>query len=210
MRRELLPLLLCLGACSDNSIKGSFEPGADTAAGTDPADTDTGADTEDTGAPIDPVWYTVRADLAVIDGVASGEGAVLAIDVVDADLERTDCVVTLDTSGVVAGEATDDGVAAWWATPVTPVATPCARLPSTLVLGVGPLLPDIRARLGAVGQDDIADSLYGAYVQNGAGETTFGYAATDLDLTGDDLAAIPLPDGLYHLAPLYLLALSDG
>jgi hypothetical protein len=166
------------------------------------------ADDSDTGAPTAPAWYVVRAALAVIDGLPSAAGASITVDIVDEDLDRVDCSVDLDAALVVAGPAADSSEPLWWEVPVSPATAPCAPIPDTLALGVGALEPDIRARLGTVGVDDVADSLYGAYLRADAGETsTYGYAGTETDRQGDDVATLPPPDGVYQLAPLYLLPL---
>jgi len=200
--------LLFAAACADYNLganKGSAAE--DTADGVDA--TDTAVDDTDTGAAENPAWYVVRADLTVLDGVASASAAVVSLDVVDADLERTDCVVPLSSDGVTGDEsATVDGFV-WWTIPVVPVETACAPLPDTLTVGIGAMHPDVRARLGSVGHDDIADSLYAAYLILDDAPAAFGYAGTASDLAGDDVAAWPAPDGLYRLAPLYLVPLPD-
>lgn len=208
MTRFFLLVLLCAVGCSPNrSLEGAG--GTFDTAASDSAD-DTGEMDDDTGPSIEPAWYVVRADLTVADGLPVPDGAELSIDVVDADLERTDCVVELDPSGLAA--ATVDGAepgSLWWELPVVPTTASCATLPTTLTLGVGSLDPDVRARLGTVHLDAVADSLFGAYFLLDGAITAYGYAGTANDLFGDDLAALPPPDGLYRLAPLYLAPLPE-
>ncbi|MES2642052.1 MAG: hypothetical protein V4850_21390 [Myxococcota bacterium] len=199
-----------LFGCAEYDLGVNAEAGDDTGRYATP---DTALeDTSDSALPADPAWYVVRADLSVVGGVASPEAATVAIDVIDADLERVNCVVDLAADLVTGAtaETEPDSDAVWWDVPVRSDAAPCAILPDTLQLGVGALHPDVRARLGAVGHDDIADSLYGAWLRaDGGAVTVYGYAGTATDLFGDDVAVLPPPDGLYRLAPLYVVALPD-
>lgn len=209
-RARFLPLLLLFG-CADYDLGIASGGKGDTAGEAAPEDT-AFADTSDSALPSNPAWYVVRADLSVVGGVASPEAATITIDVIDADLERINCVVDLAsdlvTSAGAESELDIEGV--WWNVPVRSDIAPCANLPDMLQLGVGPLHPDVRARLGTVGHDDIADSLYGAWLRADEGAVTvYGYAGTATDLFGDDAATLPPPDGLYRLAPLYVVALPD-
>lgn len=204
---RLLPLVLFSVACSpDKSLTSDANLTGDT--GRRFPDDTSDLDTGDTSSTMHPAWYVVRADLSIVGGVASAEGASVAIDVIDEDLERLNCVVDLAPDLVTAAEPDADRV--WWTVPVRSLMAPCATLPDTIELGVGSLHPDVRARLGTVGHDDIADSLYGAWLRVDEGDiTVFGYAGTVTDLMGDDAATLPPPDGLYRLAPLYVVALPD-
>jgi hypothetical protein len=210
MKTYLFAWLPLLAACAgyDLSGKGDLES-ADT--GADEERDDTGPPPDDTSAPLEPAWYSVRASLEILGGAASGQGAAVSIEVVDADLVRIDCVVTLTADSVRSDTPDTETGTLWWSMPVVPSdETPaCAPLPSTLRLGVGPLHADARARLGAVSLDDVADSLYGAWIDTGPEPAAFGYAGTSLDLAGDGPADLPPPDGRYTLAPLYLLALPE-
>lgn len=206
MRFSSLLSLVVLGGCSADYGLDHAKEGADDTGRWVPDDT---AEIDsDTGAPTDPAWYVVRADLSVVAGVASAEGAVVSVEIVDADLQRIDCVVDLPADLVTAGAPDAETGVVWWNVTVRPTKPACAPLPATLALGVGALHPDVRARLGTVGHDDIADSLYGALLRADAdAPAVYGYAGTAGDLLGDDPATLPPPDGLYRLAPLYLLAL---
>ncbi|MDP2312468.1 MAG: hypothetical protein Q8P41_06145 [Pseudomonadota bacterium] len=204
-RGTALLALAVFGGCSaDYDLSGKTDGAASDTAGE--AD-DTGLP-EDTGLPTDPAYYVVRADLAVVDNVASAQDAVVSIEVIDADLRRVDCVADVAAEFVTPGVADTDANLVWWEVSVRVSAAPCATLPSTLSLGVGELHPDARARLGTVNHDDIADSLYGAWLRADGGDpSVYGYAGTDDDLAGDDEALLPAPDGLYRLAPLYVVPL---
>lgn len=211
IRCSVLSLLggaISLAGCADDALR------ADTTESSDSGDVgsfdDTAVQDGDTGPPSDPSWYVVRADLTIAGGVGTAEAADVDLEVVDADLVRTNCEVALDTSGL-AGTSVDGAEpgSVWWELPVVPTSASCATLPGMLSLGVGSLHPDVRARLGAVGHDDIADSLFGAWLVVDGELTAYGYAGTATDLVGDDDAALPPPDGLYRLAPLYLVPLPE-
>ncbi len=197
-------LLVPLGACADDNPpaeRGGPEPTAPDSGASD-------AVLEDTGEPLQPAWWVVRAQLAVVDGAGSLQDAAVEVDIVDADLERIACSFALDTSTLTVGVPDDADVAVWWELGVVLPADACATLPGSLGLGIGTLLPDVRARLGSVGYAEVADSLYGAFVR--AGDTplaVYGYAGTTEDRAGAGEAEWPLPDGRYTLDPLYLLAL---
>jgi len=198
---------LLLAGCSSayDMAKGDEASFEDTAVGGG-TDSDTGD--LDSVPVIEPAWYVVRASLSVLDGVASAVDSAVTLEVIDADLARIDCTVALGTDGLLAGEVDGELGVVWWYVPVEPVEPPCAPLPAALSLGVGTLHPDARARLGAVGYDGVADSLYGAWIrEEDGGPSVYGYAGTAADLTGDDAAVFPPPDGLYSLAPLYVIAL---
>jgi hypothetical protein len=205
MIRFSLLFSLPLAGCADASLRGAAEL-LDT--GGQDAAYDTAVKGEDTSLPEDPAWYVVRAELPILGGVAAAEGATVALDVVDRDRSRVNCSVELDASGLTAGTvAAADPGSVWWALPVVDTTDVCAPLPETLLLGVGVLGPDVRARLGTVGQDAVANSLYGAYLVLDDAAVVFGYAGTATDLLGDDVAVLPPPDGLYRVAPLYLVPL---
>ncbi len=206
--RFLFSTLLLSAGCADYALDNAeLAPGNDTARVMDTFDTGE-EDPDSGGEPRSPAWYVVRAELAVENGAPSAQGAQVTLDVVDADLVRTDCIVELATDGIVAGDAaTDDSVPLWWELPVVPATETCALLPETLVIGLGAMVPDVRAQLGTVDHDDIAESLYAAFLLLDGDAAAFGYAGTVTDLLGDDAATNPPPDGLYQLAPLYLVPL---
>jgi hypothetical protein len=212
MGLNILPFLL-VSACADYDLSNAKGEADD---GSEPADADTGGTTDsdpDSGMDdIVPDGWIVRADLAIVAGEPTPQDAVVLIDMVDSVEGGIACTVALDTSGMTAGVSPDADVWAWWTLDVVALDEPCAELPEAIGLGVGELLGDVRAGLGAHGYDQVAGSLYGAYLGADDGSLyVFGYAGTDADLAGDDDAATeaPLPDGLYHLAPLYVFALPE-
>lgn len=204
-------LIGCAG-CSDSALSkedvATFD-GADTGMmDTDDVDEDT---------PPPDAW-TARATLAITDGAPSLDGAAVTIDLVaTGDETPVDCPVQLDVSGLVAStppEAADGAVYAWWTLPIVPVdddTCAVAGLPEIVGIGIGTLHPDQRARLGAYGYDDVADSIFGAYLSTGDEAVyAFGFAGTADDLLGDDAAADPPPDGVYAVQPLFLFALPES
>lgn len=201
---QTLFLLLSFGACEDYALDAG-NPGAEMRA------MDSGtpeADATDTGEVLLPAWWAVHAQLTVFQGVASIQDAAVEVEIVDADLERIACSFALDTTTLAVGTPDDADVAVWWDLGVAAPADACATLPASLGLGIGRLLPDARARLGSVGNAAVADSLYGAFVRAGDSPlAVYGYAGTAANRAGAGQAEWPLPDGLYTLEPLYLLAL---
>ena len=205
---RLLPLLLALTSCSADmalSNKGALDSGSDGDTGGGDGSNDSA---DETGFPSLPASYTIEATLVIADGVPSPKGAVLSAIIVGDDDVSVICTVPLDPTGLTVTEAPDADLGAWWSLDVTPDEHPCATLPPTLGLGIGVMAPDVLARLGAVGLDPYASSLFGAYIADASGALyVYGWAGTEADATGDDLAALPLPDGVYGLHPLYLLPL---
>lgn len=209
---SLLPLL-GLGACADYALEATKADDRDAAGNDDDEDVeiqDTGgaADTGTDGDEPVPDGWIVQAVLGLAGGVPVADGASVRLDFVEAGDQAVACAVGLDPTGVAGAASPDPAIWAWWEVDVVPEDPACSALPDTLGLGVGELHPDARARLGAAGRDDVAASLYGAYVQVNDGPLwVYGYAGTDADLAGDDAAADPPPDGLYALLPLYVLPL---
>lgn len=211
LRTLFLCAALCdsatLVACASSSLKGSADSALDVS--------DTGADDSsdgDTAAPPEPSWFTVRAVIDVTAGVPSLSQ--LSVIVVDVDMTTVVCELAQDPALAVVGTPPDADVASWLVETLTPGDADCAELPSPLGIGIGTLPADVRAQLGPSGLDDVADSLFGAYVRAPEADTedlaAFGYAGTTDDLAGDDAAVLPPPDGQYVLNPLFLLKLSTG
>lgn len=204
--------LLALGACADYALESKVS--GDNAApedGTDDADVQDTGTIEDTGGGADtpvPDGWVVEAQLALAGGVPVADGATIRVDFVEAGDDAVACTVEIDPTGVAGAASPDASIWAWWEVVVVPEGSTCSALPETIGLGVGELHPDARARLGAAGRDDVADSLFGAYVRVNDGPLwVYGYAGTEGDLAGDDVAADPPPDGVYALLPLYVLPL---
>lgn len=196
-----------LGACAENSLKGSADSAFDA---NDTGGSDSGD--QDTAPPPEPSWFTPRAVIEVTAGVPSL--VQLTVIVVDVDMTTVVCELAQDPALAVVGTAPQDDVALWLVETLTPGDDDCAELPSPLGIGIGTLPADVRAQLGPSGLDDVADSLFGAYVRAPESETeevaAFGYAGTTDDLAGDDAAVLPPPDGQYVLNPLFLLKLPAG
>lgn len=212
MTTRLLLALLGASGCSDYDLGAERAPRSDTGWGGD-----AGGDTADTGPndtdtdldEVPPDGWVLHARLAAVGGVPVADGADVRVAFVNGDAGEVACEVPLDPAGVVAGTSPEDVVALWWELPALAEAEACGPLPATLGVGVGELHASARARLGTVGLDTVADSLYGAYVRADDGPVyVLGYAGTDGDLAGDDVATTPPPDGTYTLAPLYVLPLA--
>ena len=186
-----------LAGCEEYSVNNkALEASADFDSGDESADT---ASTD--SAPV-PGWFAISATLSVELGAAGAGVGTVRVDVVDTSGSAVLCGADLSAGWEgVEGEA---AAALWWTLTVDG-ADLCAALPE-LRLGIGALLPDARARLGAVGVPTGA-AVYGAYVDVGVGADIFGYAARPEDLAGEGEAVLPPPDGQYALEPLYLIPL---
>lgn len=204
-----LLLLLPLAACyADSALtKEGDTSGASSDTGGNDGE-DSALDTGDTGEVLVPAWYTVSARLTVVGGVASTKAAEVTAVIVAEDQVTAACEVPLDVAGLTVGKSPIPEVAYWWELEITPAKAPCATLPASIEFGLGEMGADVLARLGAEGLDDVAGSLYGAYLREPESEVyIYGWAGTDSDLAGDTAATFPPPDGVYTLAPLYLLRL---
>lgn len=190
--------LFWLAGCEEYSVKGNLADEAlflDSGGATEP-------DTATTdGAPV-PGWFALSASLPVEGGAAGAGVGTVRVEVVDTAGEEVLCGADLQAGWE--GTTGAEEVPLWWGLTVE-VGDLCAALPP-IRLGIGALLPDARARLGAVGLATDAP-VYGAYVAAGAGAEIYGYAARPEDLEGSGEAVLPLPDGVYALAPLYLIPL---
>lgn len=202
-----LALVVGASGCAESGVKASLDTASHEL---DTGNADSASD--DSTPPADPAWFTPRAVIDLTAGVMSISQ--LTLIVVDSDLVTEICDVYVDPGAGVAAAPPDPSVAVWL--DVTVVSSPedCATLPAALGLGIGELPGDVRAQLGPSGLEDAADSIYGAFARAPNEATTevsaFGYAGTAADLTGDDLATLPPPDGQYILNPLFLLRIPDS
>ncbi len=204
-----LPRLLCcslLGACSDLSLNAK---GAAEDAGTN--ETGHGADMDTaTDSAVDASWYAPAAALSVVDGAAVTADAAVRLRLADADRTDLECDLVLPVDDLVVTTSPAAAIAFWWELAISIAgASECARmsLPVQIGLGIGPLDPEVRARLGTVGREDEADGMYGAFARIDGGEViAIGYAAPeDTSLEATD----PPVDGDYELEPVFLLPAPD-
>lgn len=201
-------VIASLAGCSDLGMQGKANDTAGAHDDTNWVDT-SGSDSV---PPSEPAWFTPRATIDVTGGLPSLVD--LTLIVVDVDLETVICELPQDAGAATIGAAPDASVALWLSVPLTPTSDDCAELPSPIGLGIGELPADVRAQLGPAGLSDVATSLYGAMARAPDDASSivsaFGYAGTPEDLVGDDIAALPPPDGQYVLNPLFLLQLPSG
>lgn len=202
----MFALLFSLFSCADFSLAAKNE--ATDGAGNDTAregDADTATDAAE-----DAVWYAPAAFLSVVAGQAVTDGASVRLRLARADRTDIHCDLDLSVSGLAVATSPDPAIAFWWELPITGSGTSdCARitLPAKLGLGVGPLDPEVRARLGTVDREDEADGLSGAFARIDSGDVVaIGYAApedTSIEATN------PPADGDYDLEPVFLLPAPD-
>lgn len=197
-------LLLACSAAESNLAPESGEADRDIAS-TDETGADSGS-TDGEDDHVEAVFYSVRATLRVAEGAASTEDAAVAVALAGADQADAGCVVELAVDDLAAAEA-QEGILVGWTLPVVVGEETCGvtAFPATLTLGLGALDPEVRARLGAAGVEEPAESLFGAYLAVDGGESyAIGYAT---DGSAEDAAATGLRDGLYRFEPLLLVRL---
>jgi hypothetical protein len=191
-------------ACEDFALEASkaTDGAADTAGG---GDADNGADSgkPEDGPTYEAAWYSVEGSASVADGTAALEGFELRFALADVDLVRLDCDF-LSLSDLAVSETPPEGMYAWW-TFTVPANPGCEaenlQLPESLGVGLGPLDPEVRARLGTVDKDGVADELWGAWFSaNNEDPVAFGYAEGTLGGPAD----VAPPDDSYALVPLLL------
>lgn len=221
MSRILYPLLLALtSACSSFELAKAADQTGNGAPEDTGADPDTSADSA--GPVYVPDAWVVRASLRIVDGLPVADGAAILIDLVDSsgddesdedDAGVVACTVTAELLGPDGAPVPDPVVYAWWS-PIAVTSSGCADfteaagLPAEIGLGIGALHPDVRARLGADGEEDVADFLYGAYIDTGVELYAFGYAGSEANFAGEAAPGEALPDATYSVSPLYLLPLA--
>lgn len=198
-------LIAVLAGCSENALSAKENGSPDTGGGD--VDTATADDTGTTPPAAEPAWFALSALLPVAAAQPVTKGVTVTLSVESDPPGEPLCEVTPTLFGVEGGVPPDASIAVWWEMSLV-AASPCATLPGRLELGIGALHPDVRARLGSLDLDVVADSLFGAYARVDGGEVyAFGYAATEAALSGTEPAELPPPDGAYAVVPLYLLAL---
>lgn len=205
----LAPLIACSPE-NDFSV-GAVDSGfmADSAAPSD----DT-ADEDSTDAA--PVWYRVSGQLTLVEGAL--ERGSLSLEVYGEVVEDGAlCLVERPIEDIDAREATPDPIVYhWWGLGLgDPEEPPCAdTLPDALMLGLGGLHAELEPSVARDGYADVANGLYGAYVNVAAAGSDdpdgtaylLGYAGTEAAYAGQSLAVEegPLPDGTYRVRGSFL------
>jgi hypothetical protein len=197
----MVTLLLLVG-CAEYAVTGSENDLAEGTSFDDTASFDSAAPEEQ----LIPGYFALRAELEVnADAAISARS--LTVEVVAEDGVELMCSFSPPLSWQELSAPNGEPVYLWGRTAVASMDA-CATMPDWLALGIGELGPDARARLGAVGLDQAAAALYGAYVQLPGGSVElFGYAGTADGLIGVGEAGTAPVAGVYSLQPLYLLAL---
>lgn len=217
----LFALIALLPSCTSLEGTGRIDS-SDTAASADDTADDSDTMSADSGAQT-PAWYTVGAT-ANLSG-----GALTALTVNYTLLPETPsdgpiCESLRAPISAIDVPSPDAAIYHWWLVELPQDDGACEGaegLPTTLLLGLGALHPDIVAGLKDDADQAAAGSLYGAYIAtDGVGEDgqaeaiyVYGYAGTAADLAGETIpvTAPPAPDGDYSLTPVYVLKLpGDG
>ncbi len=197
----MVALLLLVG-CAEYAMMGSKDGMPEGASFDDTAAYDSAAPEEQ----LIPGYFALRAELEV-DAAGALSARSLTVEVVAEDGVELMCSFSPTLSWQALTAPSGEPVYLWGRTAVASMDA-CATMPDWLAVGIGELGPDARARLGAVGLDQAAAALYGAYVQLPGGSVElFGYAGTSDGLVGIGEAGTTPVAGVYSLQPLYLLAL---
>ena len=191
-------------ACAD---AGFAMKTADAAAEDSPSSYDDATDTEGaaTGAEAAPTHWTLRGDLVVRGGVLDASASTMTLLVVDPTTQARACEVALALEAVVLAER--DAFAPWW-TGLSTAAGACAAVPTSLSVGAGPLLAELRARMAASGLSDATDAR-GAYVQVEGGEplAVGVFAPAGLE-TADTASPSEASDLRWTLTPMFAVAIA--
>jgi len=215
MRVLIVGLLLMTGCSASKSSPGAFDSGESDGGGgsaTDGGSTDT--DVRDMG-----VYWTLDADLVVVDGVVDPAASVLHLGRRRNSSET--CSDTVTPIAVVAQEELPHpSVLAWWELSWDPSTLLCfakgeGGWNQPVLLGIGAMDPEIVAVLGHVDEvtDPLAaDSLNGAYATLPGDNRLFIYGAagplTAWHGEGDPADGAPLPDDTWLVRTAYSFPLT--
>ncbi len=191
-------------ACAD---AGFAMKTADAAAEDSASSYNDATDTEGaaTGAEAAPTHWTLRGDLLVRGGVLDASASRMMLLVVDPSTQARACEVPLALEGVVIADR--DAFAPWW-TGLSTGAGACTAVPTSLSVGAGPLLAELRARMDAAGLSDATDAR-GAYVQVEGGETLAVGVFEPIALETTDTASPPESSDLrWTLTPMFAVAVA--
>lgn len=217
----LFALSALLPGCTPLDNAGRFDSSDTAASGDDTAD-DSDTMSADSGAQT-PSWYTVGASATLSGGLLTALTVTYTL-LPETPSEGPICDSPRAPIAALDVAPPDPAIYHWWLVELPGDDGGCEDaepLPTTLLLGLGAMHPDIVAGLEADDAEDAASSLYGAYVatdgvsEDGQAETVYvyGYAGTAQDFEGQTVpvSTPPAPDGEYTLTPVYVLKLpGDG
>lgn len=213
--------LIALPGCTSLDYTGKFDS-TDTAAASDDTGRDSDTMSADSGS-TPPAWYAVGAAASLSGGLLTALTVTYSL-LPETPTDGSICESVRAPISAVDAPSPDPAIYHWWLVELPQDDGACEgaeTLPTTLLLGLGELHPDITAGLKDDAAQAAAGSLYGAYVatdgvqEDGQAETIYiyGYAGTTADLAGETspVTAPPAPDGDYTLTPVYVLKLpGDG
>lgn len=218
VRRTLYSWALVLLACS--ACQRGDDPSDED---TDPLPSafDTGTDTaSDTGPTSNARYWELSASVPFEGGAPLLEGSSFQVEVQGAEdpgEEGVLCTASGSPASVSEAEVVPDSLLHhWWTwTWDTLEEDTCAEqgieLTTTVDLGIGTLHAEIRSLLDRSGYSGLESSLYGAYASLGTIDTiwVYGVAGTEANFAGQETTTseAPIPDGTYHLVPLYAFPL---
>lgn len=215
----LSALIALLPGCTPMDATGRFDS-ADTANASGDSSDDSDTMSADSGAS-PPTWYTVGATASLSGGLVTAVAVTYTLWP-ETPADGALCQSPRAALSAVDAPSPDPAIYHWWLVTLAADDGACEGaegLPTTVLLGLGELHPDIVAGLKDDAAQSASGSLYGAYVAtDGVGEDgqaesiyVYGYAGTAADLAGETtpVTAPPAPDGDYTLTPVYVLKLPD-
>ncbi|MFT4974213.1 MAG: hypothetical protein ACI8S6_000095 [Myxococcota bacterium] len=199
-------------ACAESNTTSRADSGLLDGTDDNSMSTDTADPDQDSGAAL---WWTLRAEIPIGDGLPQTKSASLTVTLLDADLAPV-CEAAAPVLSIEPAEAPDPTIYAWWSLSTGPIKDCIYRapeLPDPLLLGVGAMHPELRAALSVSGEAD-PDALSGAYVSLDGLQTllVFGAAGLPEAWEGDGAPAdktTPLADGSWSLRPVFTFRLSE-
>jgi hypothetical protein len=163
-----------------------------------------------------PVAWELAGQLVLDADVIVEDESTLHVQLITAEREvLCETTVSVETATAMgAAQYPEDTLVGWWRFFVeTPKPDGCFAeeydfpVPVPMLLGIGPMHPEIRAAVGADPELDSVDALNGVYASMDGGETlwVFGVIGTEdayEGLVGPEEAA-PLSDGIWTIEPVY-------
>lgn len=207
-------LLPSLGCMSDHAFEDWDDTGSLDDSGGGPPDSD-----DETGSvdEADPSWWALSATILVEDSLPVQGDTTLVVTLIDdgADISSPICQARYEGVELPAQDLPDPLLYHWWLATLADPVTDCSAhlltwIPTSILLGIGTLHPDVAALLEPAGYDQVESYLYGAYLQaDSQAIWTYGVTATAAGFAGEQLpvAEAPVPDGTYSIVPIYLLPL---
>lgn len=204
MRLALVALLLIAGCSENNLLVGRDD--TDLAPASDP-DADDGSTDSDSEVAAEIAWWAVGGALRFVGGEPDLASAALVARYQNTDQDTCEGRVSIAGASPV-GEPTSPIASAWEFQFEPAIMGACGvRTLSPILIGVGPIDPQLYPAMDRAGYPPASTSALGLYADPGSGWVAWGLTGTEAQLAGETgvPALPPLPDGTYTWVPLFLL-----